>query len=238
MKKSLRISSIAVAVAITVALVTSVSGAKNAVRSTGSKAQKQGSMGADIGQGVPGVTLTPEQKDRVADIREETRSRVQNIRNDSNLTREEQERLITRAQDAGHDRVLAALTLQQRRQLDERWQVHCRSGKSGKDSMHCTDPKMQGQGSRGADIGQGVPGVTLTSAQKDRIADIREETRSRIQSIRKDDNLTREEQERLITRAQDAGHDRVLAALTLQQRRQLDERWQAHLTTVQTQTRK
>lgn len=213
MKRSLKIFSIAIAVAATVALVTSASSAQRGMRRD--KAQAS----------IAGVQLSAEQERRVAAIRQETQQRVQSAQNNQSLSQQEKASRSAEARRKGHQNVLAALTPEQRRQFEERWQAGLRPGKAGKSGMRAgAGPKMQGQGSLGADIGQGVPGVKLTPEQKEITADIRDETRSRIQSIRGDDSLTREEQERRIVEARRKGHENVLAALTSEQRRQFEER--------------
>lgn len=78
-------------------------------------------LGADIGQGVPGVQLTEDQKRRIAAIREDTRQEIQDIRRDPDLSQEQKAERITDVRREAHDRALDVLTREQRRDFQDWW---------------------------------------------------------------------------------------------------------------------
>lgn len=76
-------------------------------------------MGPAMGSvpGVPESSLTPDQRQRIAAIRQGTMQRVQSIRSNPNLSPQEQERQIQDARAAGHRQIMDILTPEQQQQF-------------------------------------------------------------------------------------------------------------------------
>lgn len=159
---------------------------------------------------VPGVRLTSAQQRRVAQIRRETRAQEQAERRNTSYARAEREQRAMAARRAGHNRVIAVLTPEQRAQ-------------------HTTyyNNRMQRVATRyGMPRQERIPGVQLSSAQEQSVARIRQDTRQRMNAIDRDTRLSRAERDRRIAAIQQEEHNRVISTLTPEQRTQFETAWQ------------
>lgn len=198
----------------------------------------QGMMhGAGPGRGVhqgyvPGLQknpLTAAQMQQIAVIRQETQTRVQQIRRDPTLTPQQRGDRSRIAQEAGHQEVLNLLTPAQRQEFQEWWTSHPHSqlGMIPRGAAAGAGPGMHGSPpSMGA-----VPGLqrnALTAEQMQTIANIRQSTQTRVQNIQRDPNLTPQQRADMIAQARAEGHQDVLDVLTPEQRQEFQEWWSRH----------
>lgn len=218
MKAIQKVSSIAVVGLAVFLLLTTAADSQGRMRRGG---RRQGD--------VPGVQVTPEQTQQIAAIRQQTQDRVRNIRIDPNLTQQEKAERIAEARRQGHEEVLNALTPEQRQRFHEWWAACPRAG-AGPVGGPGAGPGRMGPRGGGPppDIAQGsVPGVQLAQEQMQQVARIRQETRSKVRSVRTDPDLSQQEKAERIAGAQREGHERVLSVLTPEQREQFETWWRS-----------
>jgi len=102
---------------------------------------------------VPGVRLTPQQRQRIAAMRQQTRYQVRSHRSRRDLSPQERERRIAQARRMGHQRVMSQLTPEQRARFHSRWQQ--RHGVAGYRGMPGRGPGARPMQGRGPAPGQG-----------------------------------------------------------------------------------
>lgn len=171
-------------------------------------ANAQGRTNGQTDVNVPGVQLTEQQKQWIANIRTESQQEIQRIRTNPDLSALEKTDRIAKIRHESHERILSILTPEQRTQFNNWW----------KERQTIRSPQ-------GADSGQGVPGVQLTPEQRQEIARIREDLRVRVQEIRRDQTLSQAQKVERVTALRKEAHDKVLNVLTPEQRRQFQNWW-------------
>jgi Spy/CpxP family protein refolding chaperone len=142
--------------------------------------------------------------------------------NDPNLSSTQKDTKVNQVIEQTHQRVLAVLTPQQRRQYDAWWQKHVEApiaSRSGGAGAGPSDPLLFR-----------VPGVdpsSLTDAQKNRIAEIRLDTIDRVSEIDSNASLSEDQKMNQIDQARMQGHSQVMSVLTPEQKQQFENWWGA-----------
>jgi len=174
---------------------------------------------------VPGLSrnpLTSEQRDRIVAIRRQTQKQVREVRWDSSLTESQKAEKIAEMRRKGHDEATSVLSLTQQRELQGWWK--CRAG-IGTGAGMGRGPGRMGYGMQGH-----MPGLRehpLAAEQRDRIAAIRQETRTSVHGIRIDSTLSQGDRSAKIAEAWRQGHEKVMGVLTSEQRQEFASWWQS-----------
>lgn len=165
---------------------------------------------------VPGVQLTPAQRQRVGQIRLETRIRERSERRNNHFSFRERQRRIGDIRRHGHDRIIIILTPSQRNDFYQWWDVRQQRGYF----RYRMRTHVDGH----------IPGVGLTIDQQQEIAQIRREAQRRMIEVDRDTSLTFRERDEAMIEIRQEERDRILEILTPQQRRELDNWWQNRTT--------
>lgn len=185
------------------------------------------SMGAGtwIVPGLPTSSLTGDQRQKIASIRRQTQAQVQGVRADSALSDQEKAQKIAQARKTGHDKVMAVLTQEQRKQVEDWIKSRPSVGMGMRRGMGLGNMGWSNDpGSMCGKQAWSVPGIadsSFTAQQRQKIAAIRQQTRTQVQAIRNDSKLTEQEKSKQIDEARKVGHDKVMDVLTDKQKSDL-----------------
>lgn len=200
-----------------------------------------GGAGTWIVPGLPESSLTGDQRQKIATIRQQTQAQVQSVRGNAALSSTEKAQKIAQARKAGHDKVMAVLTPEQRKQVQD-WIKSRPSGAGMGPGMGMGKGRGMGMrrgmgpGNMGMNNDPGsmrgmqmwsVPGLadsSLTAQQKQKISAIRMQTQAKVQAIRRNSKLTEQEKTTQIESARKSGHAKVMDVLTSEQKSKLQSK--------------
>lgn len=191
-----------------------------------SQGMMRGRQGQAMGD-VPGLSqypLSSEQRQQIAQIRQQTQVQMREIRANPNLMQSERNQRIAELQAEQHSQVMNVLTPAQREEFSNWWQ-----------NRQAMGPGMRAGAGPGMGRGQGmmgnVPGLRenpLTNEQRQQIAQIRTETHRQVREIMADPNLTTQQKQDRISTVQWQSHDRIVEVMTPAQRQEFTEWWRNH----------
>ncbi len=170
------------------------------------------------------LKLTATQKQQINTIRQNGRRDMTNIRSNRSLTAAQKNTQIRAAQTNEINRIMGVLTPTQRTQF--RNCITIRTSMPGTRGA-ATTPK-HGAITAVRDLTMGVPGVTLTATQKQRIVSIRTRMMSDIRAVNSNTSLTTAQKTSRIAAIHARTNREVLALLTATQRRQYNNWLRTH----------
>lgn len=158
--------------------------------------------------------LSPAQQERIGMIRQQTSNEVQKIQMDPNLTKQQKVEKTNKALSAGHKRVMNELTPAQRETYYKYWQEKYHA--AGTAPHTGAGPSMVQQYKSGQ-----MPMLKkypLTSEQQKKIAAIRADTQSKVESIRVDKSMNQKKKSQMIEQTRANGQKQVMNVLTPDQK--------------------
>jgi len=148
------------------------------------------------------LNLTPEQKEKMRALHQQTEQQAEAIRNDSSLTGEQKHAKLKDLHESSFAQIKQILTPEQQKLMEERRQ------------------KMGAMGP-----GDHFPeGLNLTDDQKQKIRSLHENARSQMEAIRNDSSLTEEQKQATIRDLHRSTREQMMQILTPEQQKLMQER--------------
>jgi Spy/CpxP family protein refolding chaperone len=161
---------------------------------------------ANVRQGMAALNLTEEQKARIKEIREITKTQVETAQNDTSLSQEAKQAKLKEIRRSSEEQIRAVLTPEQQQKLKEM------NGKSPEQA-----PAMRGPGSMIAEK------LTLTDDQKAKIKGIQEAAKAQIETVQKDTSLSQDAKQAKQKEIRKSAEEQIHALLTPEQLKELRE---------------
>lgn len=160
------------------------------------------------------LNLTQDQKKALKDISQDAHARLAAIRNDNTLSQEQKKAKLLSLRDEEKSKRNAILTTEQRAKLDEKMKAFAAKKKDWKPAAAAYK--------KGMDHEKWMEELKLTDSQKEKLQALRTEGKSKMQSIKNNQNLTQEQKKAAFRDFMKEQKTKRDAVLTPEQRQLMD----------------
>ncbi|HEX6334034.1 MAG TPA: Spy/CpxP family protein refolding chaperone [Flavisolibacter sp.] len=179
------------------------------------------------------LNLTDEQKQQMKSLHEAQRQEMEALRANTSLTKEQQKAKRTEIHEKYRSQFAAILTPAQKQQMEQMKAARKAKMSEGKKMKQRTDADFPGRGAQKGKMdrrGTGEDGekmakeLNLTAAQQEQVKQIRTSFRSQMETLRKDESLSREEKRTKMQELMKQQEAQVRSVLTKEQIEKLEAR--------------